>query len=80
MSLLDREWVGIAETKRYKKILEFELVLTAVGIESRVEKVEHVWILFVPTDLARGGTRTNLTISDRKSDLQSYSYAVANPG
>ena len=54
MSLDDRQWVGIAEAKRYRKILEFELVLTAVGIESKVERVEHAWMLFVPNHVERG--------------------------
>ena len=54
MSLDDRLWVEIAEAKRYRKILEFELVLTAVGIESKVEKFERAWMLFVPSHLERG--------------------------
>lgn len=54
MSLDDSKWVGIAEARRYRKILEFELVLTAVGIDSKVEQFERTWILFVPSDQERG--------------------------
>lgn len=53
MTLDDRQWVGIAEARRYRKILELELVLTSVGVESKVMQVERAWILFVPSHLER---------------------------
>lgn len=51
MSLDDRTWVGVAEAKRYRKILELDLVMTSVGIESKVERIERAWMLFVPSHL-----------------------------
>lgn len=54
MTVHDRNWVSVVEAKRYRKILEFELVLTAVGIDSKVEQFDRMWILFVPDDQARG--------------------------
>lgn len=56
MSLVDGEWVRVAEAKRYRKIIELELVLTAVGIKSKVEQLDRRWFLFVPRDLGRGAS------------------------
>ena len=53
MSVESSEWVGIVEAKRYRKILEFDLVLTSVGIESKVERIGRDWVLLVPNNLER---------------------------
>ena len=68
MSEDNREWVEVAHVNRYRKILELELVLTAVGIDSRIERFDRMWMLFVTSDHVRGA-REQLSLYQRENRI-----------
>ena len=63
------EWVRIKSSASYKVVAEAELVLIAMGIESRMEQKLSVWSLYTPSALA-SVAREQLSLYYWENDLK----------